>query len=54
MLTDRGFCRAGFLTWLEYQNLRYVVRLTKGACITEADGRRWKLGEEGLKYVALC
>lgn len=54
VLTDRGFCRAGFLTWLEYQNLRYVVRLTKGACITEADGRRWKLGEEGLKYVALC
>lgn len=38
VLADRGFCRAGFLTWLEYQNLRYVVRLTKGACITEADG----------------
>jgi hypothetical protein len=49
ILADRGFCRAGFLTWLEYQNLDYVVRLTKGACITEADGKRWKLGEEGLK-----
>lgn len=48
ILADRGFCRAGFLTWLEYQNLDYVVRLTKGACITDPDGRRWKLGEEGL------
>lgn len=49
ILADRGFCRAGFLRWLEYQNLDYVVRLTKGACITESSGRRWKLGEEGIK-----
>ena len=49
VLADRGFGRAGFLTWLEYQNLDYVVRLAKGACITEPDGRRWKLGEEGLR-----
>lgn len=49
VLADRGFHRAGFLTWLEYHSLDYVVRLSKGACITEADGRRWKLGEEGLK-----
>jgi hypothetical protein len=34
ILADRGFCRAGFLTWLEYRNLNYVVRLAKGACIT--------------------
>lgn len=26
-----------------------MVRLSKGACLTAADGRRWKLGEEGLK-----
>jgi len=25
------------------------VHLSKGSCITEADGRRWKLGEEGLR-----
>lgn len=49
ILADRGFCRAGFLAWLEYQNLDYVVRLTKGVCITEADGKRWKLGEEYIK-----
>lgn len=49
ILADRGFCRAGFLTWLEYQNLHYVVRLTKGASITETDGKRWKLGEEYIK-----
>lgn len=49
VLADRGFCRAGFLTWLEYRNLDYVVRLSKGACITEPDGKRWKLSEEGLR-----
>ncbi len=27
VLADRGFCRAGFLTWLEYRGLDYVVRL---------------------------
>jgi len=49
VLADRGFGRAGFLTWLEYRNLDYVVRLSKGTCLTEPDGRQWKLGEEGLK-----
>lgn len=49
VLADRGFCRAGFLTWLEYRGIDYVVRLKKGACVTEPDGKRWKLGEEGLK-----
>lgn len=49
VLADRGFRRAGFLTWLEYRGLDYVVRLSKGCCLTAADGRRWKLGEEGLK-----
>ena len=38
VLADRGFGRAGFLTWLEYQNLDYVVRIEKGARITEPDG----------------
>jgi hypothetical protein len=50
ILADRGFRRAGFLSWLERHHLDYVVRLNKGSCITEADGsRRWKVGEEGLK-----
>jgi hypothetical protein len=49
ILADRGFHRAGFLAWLERHHLDYVVRLKKGSCITEEDGRRWKLGEEGLK-----
>ncbi len=30
VLADRGFHRAGFLTWLEYHSLDYVVRLSKG------------------------
>ncbi len=49
VLADRGFCRASFLVWLEYRGLDYVVRLMKGACITEPHGKRWKLGEEGLQ-----
>ncbi len=50
VLADRGFRRAGFLSWLQRHGLDdYVVRLSKGGCITEADGRQWKLGEEGLE-----
>jgi Transposase DDE domain len=49
ILADRGFRRASFLAWLERHHLDYVVRLSKGTCLTEEDGRRWKLGEEGLK-----
>lgn len=53
ILADRGFHRASFLAWLERHHLDYVVRLKKGSCITEADGNRWKLGEEGLKPAQL-
>ena len=49
VLADRGFHRASFLAWLECHHLHYVVRIRKGSCITEKDGRRWKLGQEGLK-----
>nr|MBF6592688.1 transposase [Ktedonobacterales bacterium] len=46
VLADRGFARATFLEWLQEHRLDYVVRIDKGTCMTEADGRRWKLGEE--------
>jgi hypothetical protein len=49
ILADRGFHRASFIAWLVRHRLHYVVRIRKGACITEASGRRWKLGEEGLE-----
>jgi hypothetical protein len=49
ILADRGFHRASFVAWLERHGLDYVVRIKKGSCITEKDGRRWKLGEEGLR-----
>lgn len=49
VLADRGFHRASFIRWLKDHRLDYVVRLKKGSCITEEDGHRWKLGEEGLK-----
>ena len=56
VLADRGFCRAAFLGWLERRKLDYVVRLKKGVCITEPEGRRWKLGQEALKIgeLRLC
>ncbi len=50
ILADRGFARASFLQWLHAHHLDYVVRLDKGTCLTERDGRRWKVGEEGLQF----
>jgi Transposase DDE domain len=49
VLADRGFRRAGFIRWLQHHGVDYVVRLSKGSCITETDGEQWKLGEEGLQ-----
>jgi Transposase DDE domain len=49
VLADRGFRRAGFIAWLERHSLDYIVRLSKGSCITDTSGHQWKLGEERLK-----
>ncbi len=49
VLADRGFHRASFIRWLQKHDLHYVVRVKKGGCLTEEDGLRWKLGQEGLK-----
>lgn len=49
VLADRGFARSEFIRWLQSHNLEYVIRAKRGTCITEPDGRRWKLGEEQLK-----
>lgn len=54
ILADRGFHRAGFIAWLARHGFEYVVRLKKGSCVTEADGRRWKLGEEGANPGRVC
>ena len=51
---DRGFHRAGFIAWLRRHHLEYVVRIKKGSCITQTDGRGWKLGEEGLRLGEVC
>ncbi len=50
ILADRGFARASFLYWLQQHQVDYVIRLDKGTCIMERDGRRWKLGEDGLQF----
>lgn len=49
ILADRGFARTSFFAWLDAHGLDYVVRLNKRTCLTETDGRRWKLGEEGTQ-----
>jgi Transposase DDE domain len=49
VLADRGFARATFFEWLQRHGVDYVVRTDKGTCLTDADGRRWKLGQEGLR-----
>lgn len=49
ILADRGFHRASFIRWLQKHDLQYVVRIKKGSCITEEDGLRWKLSQEGLR-----
>lgn len=46
ILADRGFHRASFIAFLQCHGLDYVVRIKKGSCLTEADGSRFKLGEE--------
>lgn len=48
VLADRGFARATFFEWLQRHRMDYVVRIDKGTCLTAPDGRRWKLGQEGL------
>jgi len=48
ILADRGFARAPFLEWLQSQHLDYVVRVNRGTCLTDEQGPRCKLGEEGL------
>ncbi len=42
---DRGFARAPFLAWLPRHGAACVVRVTRGTCLTEADGARWTLGQ---------
>lgn len=49
ILADRGFGRTEFIRWLQAHKLEYVIRVKRGTCITEPDGRRWKLGEQQLK-----
>ena len=49
ILADRGFAWATFFAWLRKYRLEYVLRIDKGTYLTEVDGRRWKLGEEGLR-----
>ncbi|WP_408638268.1 transposase [Rubrobacter xylanophilus] len=49
MLADRGFRRASFIRWLQEHSLNYVVRIKKGACLTEKDGRRWIAWRGGIE-----
>jgi hypothetical protein len=48
VLADGGFARATFFAWLQRERVDFVVRIDRGTCLTEADGRRWTLGQDGL------
>jgi hypothetical protein len=59
VIGDRAFGRAELIQWLQTRRAAYVLRLKRGALITEKDGARWKLGEEGtrrggVRWVAGC
>ncbi len=49
VLADRGFARQEFIRWLRAHGIEYVIRVRRGTCLTEPDGRRWRLGEENLQ-----
>ena len=44
ILADRGFARSEFFQWLNKRKLDFVIRIDKGTCITDASGKRHKLG----------
>jgi hypothetical protein len=49
VIGDRAFGRAGLIEWLQARKVDYVLRLKRGAMITQSDGGQWKLGEEGTR-----
>lgn len=44
VLADRGFARTEFFRWLLERKVDFVVRMERNTCITEASGRRRKVG----------
>jgi len=49
VLGDRAFGRAEFIAFLQKREVDYVLRLKRGARITEPDDTHWLLGEEGTR-----
>lgn len=49
ILGDCGFARPNFFVFQKIHGLDYVIRIDKATCMTEIDGHRWKLGEEGTR-----
>ena len=60
VIGDRGFGRAELIAWLQRKGVGYVLRVRRGARITEADGTHWLLGERALArgdrhwYAGVC
>jgi hypothetical protein len=46
ILADRGFARQTFFRWLLDRKLDFVVRIDRGTCITDENGKRGKLGDD--------
>jgi hypothetical protein len=49
ILADRGFARAPLFRWVQERRVDYVIRVNKGACLTDARAVRTKLGGEGMR-----
>ena len=44
ILADRGFARQTLFRWLLEHKLDFIIRIDKGTCVTDAFGKRGKLG----------
>ncbi len=53
ILADRGYARANIFAFLKIHGLDQAIRVDKGTCMTEADGRRWierSLKDSGSRF----
>ncbi len=50
VIADRGFARAPFFRWLQQRGVDFVIRLPRGALLTDRQGRRLRLGQDGLRF----
>ena len=50
LIADRGFARKPFLGFLRSHGVDFILRVPRGMVVTEPDGRRITLGQDGLRF----